>query len=216
MSNDDVERWVTDELYWDPRLDSSAIAASVDDGKVTLRGTVGSFAEKREAANATRRVAGVESVENALQVRLLDEHLRGDADLRGAVLRALDLNGLVPSSIDARVDDGYVTLTGTAVWIYQRDEAEQVAGNVLGVLGVVDEIELKNPEPRPGDVTKSIGQAFKRNAKLDAEGLTVDTWNGTVSLTGTVGSWAEHDAALATAWAAPGVTNVEDHLRVTY
>src|SRR4029078_6311276 len=49
MSNNDLARYVTEELYWDPKVDSAAIAVSVDDGVVTLRGTVGSFREKQDA-----------------------------------------------------------------------------------------------------------------------------------------------------------------------
>src|SRR6266542_6232117 len=114
MSDNDVERWVTEELHWDPKLDSNAIAVSANDGEVTLRGTVGSFREKRDAEKTAQRVYGVRTVTNDLKVRLLTEHGRDDADLRGAVLRALHFDSLIPETIDARVDDGWVTLTGTA------------------------------------------------------------------------------------------------------
>jgi osmotically-inducible protein OsmY len=81
---------------------------------VTLRGTVGSFREKREAAKAAKRVYGVTEVDNELSVRLLGGDRRDDADVRGAVLQALMLDAAVPSSIDASVKDGMVTLTGMA------------------------------------------------------------------------------------------------------
>jgi osmotically-inducible protein OsmY len=216
MSNDELERWVTEELFWDPKVDNAAIAVSAHDGDATLRGTVGSFREKREAQSATERVYGVKTVKNELKVRILTEHAREDADVRGSVLQALMLDSLVPSTIDARVDDGWVTLTGTAAWQYERDEAEFIAGNVLGVMGVDDEIDLLSPEPSAGDVKESIKKALKRNAKLDADDLSVDTYNGTVAVTGTVSSWSEHDAAIAAAWAAPGVTNVDDNIAVDY
>ena len=216
MSDNDVERWVTDELRWEPKLDSDAIAVSASDGEVTLRGTVGSFREKRDAEKTAQRVYGVKTVTNDLNVRLLTEHGRDDADLRGAVLRALQLDSLIPETIDARVDDGWVTLTGTAAWQYQREEADYLAGNVLGVLGVDDQIDLTNAEPSADDVQKSIRKAFKRNAKIDAEDVSVDTRPGTVVLTGSVSSWAEHDEALAAAWAAPGVDRVDDYLEVDY
>jgi len=216
MSNNDLERWVTDELFWDPKVDNAAIAVSAEGGDVTLRGTVGSFREKRESQNATERVYGVKSVANELNVRIMGEDARNDAELRGAVLQALMLDSLVPTSVDARVADGFVTLTGTAEWKYQCDEAEFVTGNVLGVLGVTDAIDLKTPEPKPDDVKESIKKALERNAKLDAGGLTVDTYNGTVAVTGTVNSWSEHDAAIAAAWSAAGVTDVDDRIVVDY
>jgi osmotically-inducible protein OsmY len=209
---------VNDELFWDPKLDNTAIAVSADDGKVTLRGTVGSLREKLEAKKAAERVYGVISVENQLQVRLLNAAKRGDAELRGDVLQALMLDSLVPKSVDAKVDDGFVTLTGKANWQYQRDEAEFVASNIVGTLDVADEIELEYPSPDRGDVKKSIKKAFKRNAALDAEDLHISTDNGSgsVTLEGTVSSWAEHDEAIDAAWAAPGVTSVHDDLAVAY
>ena len=207
---------VSDELFWDPKVDSTAIAVSADGGKITLRGTVGSLRERREAKKAAERVFGVTSVDNKLQVKLMNDQRRDDADLRGDVLQALMLDGQVPSSVDAKVSDGYVTLTGTADWQYQRDEAEYVASNIVGALDVYDEIELNYPTPDSGDVQESIKKAFKRNASLDAQDLDVSTDNGTVTINGTVGSWAEHDEALDAAWAAPGVTSVRDRMTVSY
>jgi len=174
MSNDKLERYVTDELYWDPKVDNEAIAVSADDGVVTLRGTVGSFREKREAKQDAERVYGVKDVKNELEVRILNDDRRGDAELRGDVLQALMLNGVVPSTIDAKVDDGNVKLSGTANWQFQRDEAESVAGSILGIVGVDDEIELVAPGPSADDVDHSIKKAMERNAKLDAESVTAD------------------------------------------
>jgi osmotically-inducible protein OsmY len=215
MSNDELVTYVNEELLWDPKVDSEAVAVSADDGAVTLRGTVGSFREKREAKSAAERVYGVTSVENELQVRLMNDSKRSDADLRGDVLQALMLDTLVPTTVDAKIEDGFVTLTGTAQWQYQRDEAEFIAANILGVIDVWDEIALTET-PDAGDVKHAIKSAFKRNAKLDADDLKVETSNGTVTLNGIVGSWSEHDEAIDAAWAAPGVRSVEDKILVAY
>jgi len=216
MSDDLLQASVIDELLWDPKVDSAAIAVSADGGTVMLRGTVGSFHQRREAQKAAERVYGVEHVKNDLSVRILTKHGKKDADLRGDVLQAMMLDSLVPSTIDVAVVDSYVTLEGTAEWQFQREEAESIAGNVPGVVGLDNYVLLTTPEPDAGDVQHSIQKAFKRNAKIDAEGLTVITHDNTVELEGTVRSWSEHDAALATAWAAPGVLSVEDRIRVAY
>jgi osmotically-inducible protein OsmY len=214
VSDHDIERLVSEELHWEPKVDDRAIAVAAIDANVTLRGTVGSFREKRDAQKAATRIDGVKSVKNDLKVRLLTEHGRGDADLRGDVLRALQLDGSVPNTVDARVDDGWVTLTGTASRQYQREEADYVAGNIAGILGVDDQIDLRDPEPSAGDVAEGIRKAFKRSAKLDADHVSVDTYDGTVVLTGYVSSWVEHDEAIAAAWAARGVSKVDDHIEV--
>jgi osmotically-inducible protein OsmY len=133
------------------------------------------------------------------------------------VLQALMLDALVPSTIDAKVDDGVVTLTGTAHLLFERDEAESVAGNVKCVTDVYDQVTLLAPPPFAGDVNRSIKQAMARDAKLDAEGVHVESADdGKVKLSGSGRSWAEHDAAVDAAWAAPGVMDVEDHLMVAY
>jgi osmotically-inducible protein OsmY len=216
MTDDELQDWVRDELCWDPKVDGAAIAVSASDGEVTLRGTLGSFREKREAQKVAERVYGVTSVRNKMEVRILDEHGRQHADLRGAVLQAMALDGLIPMTVDAKADSGSVTLTGTAAWQYQREEAEFVAGNVPGVVDVDNQITLTTPQPKAGDVKQSIERAFQRNASLDAEGLSVTTRGNIVILSGAVSSWDERDAAVAAAWAAPGVAAVEDRIVVEY
>ncbi len=206
----------TEELAWDPKVDSEEIAVAADDGTVTLRGTVGSFRQKREARKAAERVYGVLYVNNDLNVRILDENRHDDADLRGDVLQALMLDTLVPNTIDANVKYGFVTLIATADWQYQRDEAEFIAGNVGSVTGVENDVYLTSPTPYAGVVKDSIKKAMKRDAKLDAENVDVDTMNGIAVLTGSVRSWAEHDSAVQAAWPAPGVTDVDDRLAISY
>jgi osmotically-inducible protein OsmY len=214
--NEELQLNVADELFWDPKVDNEAIAVSANDGTVTLRGTVGSFRQKREAKNAAERIFGVMSVDNELEVRILNEQRRDDADLRGDVLQALMLDSLVPSTVDATVNDGFVTLSGSVDWQYQREEAAFIAGNILGVIGVENDIYVESPTPFAGDVKHSIKKALERDAKLDADNIQVETSNGKATLTGSVGSWAERDAAVAAAWAAPGVTDVNDRLSVYY
>lgn len=216
MSNEDLQRHVTEELHWDPKVDPAAIAVSTDDGLVTLRGTVGSFWEKRFAKEDAQNVHGVKRVDNQLKVRILNEDRRNDAELRGAVLQALMLDDTVPATIEPKVDDGTVTLKGTANWRYQVDEAMLVAGKVRGVITVGEDVKLVPPGPTTHDVEHSIKKAMERNAKLDAESVSIKTENGTVTLSGNVSSWADHDQAVNAAWAAPGVTDVKDHLLVLY
>jgi osmotically-inducible protein OsmY len=216
MPGQDTERLVSDELLRNPHVDAKAISVSVVYGHATLRGTVGSLREKREAQQAAARVEGVRSVENDLEVRVLTEHGRGDAELRGDVLRALQLDDLVPNTVDARVDDGWVTLTGTASKQYQREEAESVTGNIAGVLGVDDDIEFTGPVPSADELQAAIRSALVRNARIHSREVFVDIQDGTVTVSGTVTSWAEHDEALAAARSAAGVRNVDDQLQVDY
>jgi osmotically-inducible protein OsmY len=215
LTDDDLRRQVFDELAWDPNIDCGEVAVSARGGVMTLRGTVGSFRQKREATKAAERVRGVIDVNNELEVTLPTEQRREDAEVRGDVLQALLLDAHLPTSVEARVKSGFVTLTGGVDWAYQRNEAIFVAGNVLGVTGVDDQIYLNRHPPGAAGVQSAIEKAFLRDARLDARRLTVATSGATVTLTGTVCSWSERNAAVAAAWAAPGVRAVNDRITVT-
>ena len=216
MNDSQIVDDVTSELFWDPKVDSAAIVVTADNGRVTLAGTVGSVREKREAKKAAERVLGVMSVDNDLQVVPEIDLVLTDADLQDSIQQALMLDLVVPTTVGVDVLDGVVTLTGTAEWQYQRDEAELVASNIVGAIDVFDDIVLVGPTPDAYDVKQSIKDAFKRNAALDADGLSVVTSNGTVTIGGDVSSWAEHDEAIYAAWSAPGVTSVQDGITVDY
>jgi osmotically-inducible protein OsmY len=216
MIDKQLERDVIDELTWDPKIDSHAVDVFVANGTITLRGAVGSFRQKREAQKAAQRVYGVALVSNELDVRIHTDDRREDIDLRAYVLRALTLAVLVPTTVEANVTSGIVTLTGTADWQYQRDEAEFAAGNVRSVIGVENDICLTSLIPCADNLEASIKDALARNAKLDADNLRVRTVNRTAILAGCVRSWAERDAAVSAAWAAPGLMGVDDRIDVDY
>jgi len=85
---------------------------------------------------------------------------------------------------------------------------------LLGVRGVTNEIQIK-PLVRPSDLRNKIEQALERAAELDAKKISVEANQGKVTLRGKVRSWAERSEAEHAAWAAPGVTNVKNEIRVT-
>jgi osmotically-inducible protein OsmY len=171
--------------------------------------------QKREARNTTRRVYGVTSVSNQLNVRILPKSGRDDADVRADVLQALALDSVIPATVDAKADDGLVTLTGTVAFHHQRAEAEFICANVCGVLEISDEIAL-TPAPCSDRIQQEISAALRRSANLAVVDLSVDVRpDGTVILVGTVTSCAENDDAVIAAWSAPGVTDVDDRIVVT-
>ena len=214
MKDDDLKSHVAAEFSWDPQVDSDAIEVSAASGTVTLRGTVASLRLKRAGGTAAARVRGVTRVANELQVQIPDTDLRDDEDLRGDVLEALMLDSSVPMTVDAQARDGLVILTGTAQWHYQREAAEFRTANVPGVAGIDNAITLtQTPDAR--EARAAISAAFRRDAALEADGLSVETFgDGLVILSGTVSSLAAHDHAVATAWAAPGITQVDDRIRI--
>jgi osmotically-inducible protein OsmY len=211
---DDLWHHVAAELSWDPQVDSEAIEVSAASGLVTLRGTVASLRLKGAGGMAAARVRGVTRVANELRVQIPDRDRRDDEDLRGDVLEALMLDVSVPMTVDAQARDGFVTLTGTAQWHFQREAAEFRAANVPGVAGIDNAITLTRiPDAR--DARDAISGAFRRSAALEASVLSVETFpDGLVILSGTVSCRAAHDHAMAAAWCAPGVTRVDDRICV--
>jgi osmotically-inducible protein OsmY len=216
MTNDDLRRDVTAELDWDPRVDSTAIEVSAAGGVVTLRGTAASLRHKRSAGDAAARVRGVIRVADELAVRIPDRDRHDDEDLCGDVLEALMLESAVPMTVDAQARDGVVTLTGTVEWHYQRQAAESRAASVPGVAGVDNAITLA-PAPAAPAVAHAISCAFRRDAVLDAERLSVETCpGGQAILSGTVSSRVARDRAVAAVWSAAGVVDVDDRIVVEY
>jgi osmotically-inducible protein OsmY len=148
MTDNQIEADVRAELADDPRLPYiDEIAVDAADGGVTLRGTVGSFAQQRAAVADARRARGVFDVYDELEVRLLNEDRRKDAEIRGAALQRLMWDPEIPGDyLDVDVKDGWVTLKGDVDHQYQSDEAFDHAASLYGVTGVTNEIKVVEPE----------------------------------------------------------------------
>jgi osmotically-inducible protein OsmY len=206
---------VIEELRWDPQLtDPDAIGVAVQDGAVTLTGTVPSYAGKLAAARAAERVYGVKAVANDLKVKLSGGP-RDDADIAWAIAHVLENNVQVPGDrVKARVENGWVTLDGEADHDYQRREVERMVRQIRGVTGVLDNIKVK-PAVSEEAVQKQIEEAFKREAEIDARHIRVEVADHTAKLYGHVHSLKEAAAARAAAAAAPGVAAVESHLAIS-
>ncbi|EXS70503.1 MULTISPECIES: BON domain-containing protein [unclassified Sphingobium] len=213
-SDSQLQRDVLDELAWEPSIDQADIGVAVTDGVVTLSGFVKSYPQKMAAEKATRRVAGVKAIAEEIKVRFASDPKTADHEIAKRILDMFSWNVSIPDDkIAVKVEHGWVTLSGTVDWYYQSDEARKVAGKVNGVVGVSNLIELRKL-PTSGDVKDRIVAAFKRNADLDAASVTVFTDGGKVTLGGKVRAWNERQIAERAAWAAPGVTRVEDNIVV--
>jgi osmotically-inducible protein OsmY len=202
------------ELAWDPVLDAAAIGVIAKDGLVTLTGHLDTFAQKHAAERAVRRVAGVRGIAVELDVKLAPEHRRTDSDIAQAAIAALRWNSLVPDEhVKVEVEDAWVTLTGEVDWPYQFSSAEQCIRPLTGVRGITNLVKVK-PRVRGNDIAHQITAALTRHAEREAQHIDIDVEDGTVTLSGSVDSLAEHDAAIGAAFGTRGVTSVVDKLEV--
>lgn len=211
-SDSDIKRDVEDELRWDPDIDATDVAVAVKNGVVMLTGFVRSYSEKFEAEAAAKRVAGVVGVANDIEVRLPSTTERADPEIAREAVAAI--RSQLPYSsehIRVVVKNGWVTLEGGVEWNYQRETAENAVRRIKGVKGVSNLIRLQ-PRAAAEEIKRKIEEALRRSAEIDANRITVETNGSEVILRGTVRSWAEREEAERAAWAAPGVTNVDNRI----
>ena len=214
MTDRELQQHVQNALDWEPSIESTEIGVSVDHGIVTLRGDVHSYAEKSAAERVALRVYGTKAVANDINIRLISRYERTDTEIAQAAVSALKWHTMVPADkVNLAVSNGWITLTGTVDWQYQRHAVERAVRDLMGVKGVTNNITLK-PHVQAGDVQSKIEAAFKRSAEIDARRVNVIASNGKVILAGNVRSWAERQEAERAAWAAPGVSQVEDRITV--
>lgn len=213
-SNLQLKKDVEEEIRWVPMLNASDIGVMTNDGVVTLSGTVDSYAKKQAAEAAVKRIAGVRAVAEEIKINLDHKTIPVDMEIAKEAANSLKWNSAVPAGdVKAIVDNGWVTLEGDVQWNYQKESARECIQYLHGVKGVTNLIKIK-----PGmayNLNKaSIERALDRDASVDNDHIKVAITDHTVVLSGTVQSWFQKDEAARVAWAAPGVTKVENDLVV--
>lgn len=212
MDDKVLRQFIIDELDFEPSINAANIGVAVEKGVVTLTGHVGSYVEKLAAEHAVERVKGVKAIAEEIEVRYGDQPKRSDDEIAQRAVNILNWSAQVPKdSIHVKVQKGWVTLTGTVEWQFERIAAESAIHKLSGILGVTNLVEIK-PHVDAPDVRKKILDALKRNADIEADSIHVSVEDNKVILEGKVKAWYERGLAERAAWSAPGVKAVEDRL----
>lgn len=213
-SDVEIQQDVIDELKWEPILDASEIGVTVKGGVVTLSGTVSTYSKKMAAERAARRVQGVTALAEDIEVVFFAGTMHTDTEIAQAAVQAIKSQAsLADQHIQIKVEEGVVKLEGQVEWEYQRNEAKKAMENLKGVRSVINLINIK-PRATAKDVEQQIAAAFQRHANIDARNIQIEIDKDRAILRGTVRSLAEMGDAVDAAWAAPGISKVENELTV--
>jgi len=215
VSDTQLRQDVIDEFAFDPRFDGAHIGVAVDGGVVSLSGHVESYAEKMAVIAAARRVKGVHSIAESIEIRYVPDPAHSDDQIARRAAGILKWDSAIrPDTLDVVVHNGWVTLSGEVDWYYERVAAEEDVRKLAGVRGVTNEITIR-PRVAETDIKSSIEAALRRRAETEAEAIRVSVHNGNkVTLEGDVGSLNERIAVETAAWSVPGVTAVDDRLGI--
>jgi len=217
---------VVSALKWNTLIDHRLIDVSVDDGVVTLSGSVGSAAE-RERARSEAWVLGARRVDtddleiapwakNELTRHQTDARYLADEEIREAVTDALLYDPRVNSfDVEASINGFTATLTGEVDNLKAKRAAAQTARNTVGVYRVRNLIHVDPPEAiSDPELASRVNDAIARAPQLDDREILVSADNGEVRLTGDVDDVYERAMADDVAAKIDGVTSVRNALTV--
>jgi osmotically-inducible protein OsmY len=222
----DIEADIQRALHWDPLVDDALIEVDVENGEATLLGTVGSAAEKTQAA-AKAWVAGVKEVDaSGLKVAkwARDEDLRkdkyqprSDEEIRDAITDAFVYDPrLVPFEITPEVRHGIVTVRGTVGNLKAKRAAAEVARRTVGVVRVKNRLKVRPGGDIPDtEIVENLREALRRDPFIEGFEVTVSVVNGVAHLYGSVDSYFEKGRADDVASRTKGVVTVRNNLTVS-
>ncbi len=206
-----IQYWVTQALKEDPRV-FPLVDVKVDEGIVTLEGSLSDLAARDYALREAKKIEGVRGVIDRL---LVEPELRLDADINADIMLRF-IESPLPSirKLDSMVSDGRVLLTGQVPSWSEKQQAELLASEVRGVRMVTNDVLIVPDGTRSDDeILGDIRASLDRDVYVEGLPVRVKVKDGQVTLSGSVGSVYSRERAVADAWV-DGVMNVKDDMAV--
>ena len=214
MNDTKLRQDIMDELDFTPGIDANDVGVAVENGIVTITGHVANYPQKSTVERVVSRIKGVKGIAEELKVRFAGTNGNADDEIARRAVESMKWNVVVPDeNVQVKVQRGWVTLTGTVDWNFEKNSAEHAVRGLHGVLGVSNMIQIR-ARATPDNVKKRIEDSLKRNAELEASGIRVNVIGSKVTLEGKVKAWSERRLVEDAAWATPGVSSVVDHLGI--
>jgi hyperosmotically inducible protein len=214
MDDEDIDKQIVDQLYWDNRVKASDVAVTVDKGWVTLKGEVPSYQAKVTAAEDAYLVRGVKFVDNKITVTY--PSFPTDKELKENVETALNWDfDIDDSKITVSVDVGTVKLLGTVDSYWKKMLAEDDAFRMTGVTDVRNELAIVMTDSWTDEmIALDIEEALRRNLNVEVNDVDVKVGKGKVTLSGEVPDWTARYAADTSALYTSGVKSVHNMLSI--
>jgi len=213
-TNEELQRKVIEAINWEPLLSAAEIGVAAFDGIVTLTGSVNSYAKKEEAERAAKNVSGVKVVVEKIEVVLNDKTQKSDNEIAAEIINAFKWHWDIPHErVQVKVENGWVTLTGSLEWNYQKEEAKKAVSVLIGVKGIINNIMIISLS-KDRINKKDIENAIERNKIIGNIAIKVEVLDNSVTLKGNVESWFQKNEASRLAWKALGVLEVKNNLHV--
>jgi osmotically-inducible protein OsmY len=204
---------VANALRWDPRADSTNVRVTMLGGTAIMKGSVHSLNDRWWCEQIVKRVRGVTSISNRIEVRLTIGDYRTDGTLLRVIGELFEaMAGMPPERPHVTVRNGCVTLRGSVRRRYQKQLAEQIVRRIAGVRSITTFIVIDGDQPLQQDLKPQLETELSR--RLPECSIRVHVDDARIVLRGTVRTCAERDDVIDLAWCAPGVASVHDRIVV--
>jgi osmotically-inducible protein OsmY len=208
---------IVDQLTWNDSVNANDVQVTVNGKTIQLKGSVPNYTAKMAAERSAFQVAGVDQVENYLEVAFPPNYtMPGDEEITGNINHMLGWNNTIRSDdISIKTKHKIATLSGVVNSYWEKYLAGRIAVTTHGVIEVINDLAVQPTRNIIDmDIEKDIRNTYRRSGLIDEHKIKVSVNNGVVHLSGVVSNQLikqqAHDVAMYTA----GVVDVVDELTI--